>query len=662
MKENMKKLLALLLALCLLAALPAASAEESAQTPKEPTIQFMTEPKYAVTFYEFAGNYGTFYDLSTNSAGICDCFGNVRMSGKNINLEPFENGMAKEMGQNESGFSGWAVLSPTGKCLTPYTSGGEMACPVDQSTGKAYNWVDAEFAEDSQISRVDVNGNDPFAGKYDIMSGFIWDGKFSYCKDGKWGVDAVDGSHILPCEYEWLEMCDVDRCIFIENGKRGIIDLSGKVLLPAVYDSLWSTDTGTAYYAIQDGKWGIVTKSLKQTVPCAYASSGCLSENVCFAYDYDTKRLVIYDAEGMIKTDVTGAHKEYNALNRMFMYYVENDDGTRSYTVLNAAGEMIVEGKKAQLGVVADNLLLLENNGNTDVYDENGTLLNTIENAIPRYGQSRIPMVVRGDIYAVVGMDGKLSTDFVYSRGSFGAKDDMICLQRDGRWYLVSRGGKEYPEGGCDREVIFYGDSNYAGYIVNGYSGILRYVGVDDSLFADVANDAWYRTAADFCAERGIMSGTAEGQFSPNVTTTRSMIVSILYRLSGAEKPTGGNPFTDVKAGKWYTDAVLWAAENEIVSGYGNGKFGPDDPITREQIAVILKNYAEKSGADVSKTAALDAFPDEAKVGSWAKGAVSWAVAEGLISGSVSGGKTLLDPQGKATRAMIASIMMRFVQ
>ena len=180
--------------------------------------------------------------------------------------------------------------------------------------------------------------------------------------------------------------------------------------------------------------------------------------------------------------------------------------------------------------------------------------------------------------------------------------------------------------------------------------------------FFDAYPQQWYYPGLEYAYRSGLMVGTAKGKISPNVTTTRSMIVSILYRLSGAEKPTGGNPFTDVKAGQWYTDAVLWAAENEIVSGYGNGKFGPNDPITREQIAVILKNYAEKSGADVSKTAALDSFPDAAKVGSWAKGAVSWAVAEGLISGSVSGGKTLLDPQGKATRAMIASIMMRFVE
>ena len=251
---TMRRSLALLLSLCLLLAFaPAAAAEEPAAAPKEPTIRFITEPKYAVNFNWFVGNYCTFFDPNANCAGICDCFGNVTMTGKNIDLEPLENGMAKEMGKNDEGYYGWAVLSPTGKRLTPYTSGGEIACAKDRYTGKVYNWVYGEFGDGER--RIDVNGNDPFAGKYDSCTS-IWNGKFAYSKNGKWGIDAIDGAHILPCEYgyEYLDLCGTDRCVFIQNGKWGVMDLAGKVLLPAQYDDLGYTEDIGYRYAERKGR------------------------------------------------------------------------------------------------------------------------------------------------------------------------------------------------------------------------------------------------------------------------------------------------------------------------------------------------------------------------------------------------------------------------
>lgn len=658
---TMRRSLALLLSLCLLLAFaPAAAAEEPAAAPKEPTIRFITEPKYAVNFNWFVGNYCTFFDPNANCAGICDCFGNVTMTGKNIDLEPLENGMAKEMGKNDEGYYGWAVLSPTGKRLTPYTSGGEIACAKDRYTGKVYNWVYGEFGDGER--RIDVNGNDPFAGKYDSCTS-IWNGKFAYSKNGKWGIDAIDGAHILPCEYgyEYLDLCGTDRCVFIQNGKWGVMDLAGKVLLPAQYDDLGYTED-IGYVVMQNGKEGFINEALEQVIPCTFDSVSIFSENVIYGHNFVTHQLAIYDAEGKEKLALCDAVSEYYGTDGVFMYYLKNSDGTRSYTVLNAAGEAVIDGKKADSGLVAAELILLGCDGSTEIYDENGTCLSVVENAQPGMYLHNIPLVCRDGLYAVIGMDGKCSTDFVYTTSGGMEKENIICMQRDDRWYFVSRSGKEYPEGGFDQQVLFDGESNYAGYVVNGYSGILRYIGADESQFTDVAKDAWYREAADFCADNGLMVGTAPGVFSPNVTTTRGMIVSLLYRLSGAEKPTGESPFTDVPDGKWYTDAVIWAAENGVVAGYGNGKFGPNDAITREQIAVIFYNYAKLAGLDISQAKALDGFPDANKVSRWSRTAVSWAVAEGLISGNVIGGKTCLDPQGKATRAMAACILMRFVK
>ena len=135
------------------------------------------------------------------------------------------------------------------------------------------------------------------------------------------------------------------------------------------------------------------------------------------------------------------------------------------------------------------------------------------------------------------------------------------------------------------------------------------------------------------------------------------MLVMVLWRYEG-EPAEGENTFTDVPNGTWYTNAVAWAASNGIVGGVGNGKFDPDGSITREQMATILFRYAQKKNIDTSKRGELSGFADSGKVSSWAKDAVQWTVAEGIINGS--DGKLL--PQGNATRAQVSAILMRFIE
>ncbi|MCQ2419332.1 MAG: S-layer homology domain-containing protein, partial [Clostridia bacterium] len=175
----------------------------------------------------------------------------------------------------------------------------------------------------------------------------------------------------------------------------------------------------------------------------------------------------------------------------------------------------------------------------------------------------------------------------------------------------------------------------------------------------------WAHEGIDFCITRGIMGSTSTARlvFEPGISCTRSMIVSILYRLSGEPDVTFEAAFPDVKAGQWYSNAVIWAYHNGVVKGYDTGKFGPNDIITREQMAVILKGYTENIlQQDTSASTTLDSFADCAKV-KWSKDYVSWAVAVGMISGKTQqDGTVLLDPQGNASRSEVASILMRFVQ
>lgn len=177
--------------------------------------------------------------------------------------------------------------------------------------------------------------------------------------------------------------------------------------------------------------------------------------------------------------------------------------------------------------------------------------------------------------------------------------------------------------------------------------------------FTDVPAGSWYYDAVQYVYEEGLMGGTGNNRFSPDLTTSRAMIVTILYRLEGSPAVTGGMSFADVSDGQWYSDGVAWASANGIVTGYSNGSFGPNDTITREQMAAILYRYARYKGYDVSARAQLNSYSDASQVASYATDSMSWAVGSGLITGT-SG--TTLSPAGSATRAQAAVILARFCQ
>lgn len=177
--------------------------------------------------------------------------------------------------------------------------------------------------------------------------------------------------------------------------------------------------------------------------------------------------------------------------------------------------------------------------------------------------------------------------------------------------------------------------------------------------FTDVKNDDWFHSAVDYVSQNSLMNGVGNNLFSPNSTMTRAMLVTVLYRLSGSPAVSGRNPFSDVHNGQWYTDAVIWANANSIVVGYGNGKFGTNDSVTREQIATIMCRYAKQRGVDVTKTTSLANYTDEWMVSSWAKDAVRWANAIGLMIGRTT---TTLAPQDSASRAEVATILMRLCE
>lgn len=172
--------------------------------------------------------------------------------------------------------------------------------------------------------------------------------------------------------------------------------------------------------------------------------------------------------------------------------------------------------------------------------------------------------------------------------------------------------------------------------------------------FSDVKSGNWFYDAVKYAYEQGLMTGTSATTFAPNGTMNRAMIVTVLYRLEKSPAVTGASKFTDVPAGQWYSDAVAWAAANKIVNGYDETTFGPMNAVTREQMAAILFRYEQVKGLEnVTLEENLNRFPDQNKISAYAIPALQWAVGQKIINGNADG---TLDPTGTATRAQVAQI------
>ena len=284
----------------------------------------------------------------------------------------------------------------------------------------------------------------------------------------------------------------------------------------------------------------------------------------------------------------------------------------------------------------------------------------------------------------------------VYPRIRIRDRDDVVCSKSDSKIWsvtLVTDGGTinsgnvtAYIEGVgavlptdvTRRNYIFLGwftannirvteisaaDSGdkifYAHWMAAGaIPGIIDAIG-DSMRFDDVTKGDWFYKDVEYVYNEGIMDGVSKREFAPNETLTRAMIVKILYRIEGEPASYRSSDFNDVESGRWYTGAVAWAAEKEIVKGYGNGKFGPNDPVTREQLAAILYRYTQYKGwSTTAASGSLKGFADAASVSSYAVDAMNWAVDEGLLKGA----NNKLSPKSNATRAQVAAIIHRYLK
>lgn len=238
-----------------------------------------------------------------------------------------------------------------------------------------------------------------------------------------------------------------------------------------------------------------------------------------------------------------------------------------------------------------------------------------------------------------------------YPAGGVRATVSARALENMTAWNLADDGSISAVGGAYNAE-----QQTYSFNVLNGVTAMASFP------FADVPAGAWYYGAAAYAYNNGLFAGETATTFAPNQTMNRAMLVTVLWSLAGKPAPKGVNTFSDVPNGAWYTNAVTWAAENSVVTGVGSGRFDPNGAVTREQAAVILYKYAQSKGYDVSARADLTAFPDAGSVSDWAQDALAWANATGLIQGTVYGSKTILDPQGSASRAQVAAILRSYVE
>ena len=181
------------------------------------------------------------------------------------------------------------------------------------------------------------------------------------------------------------------------------------------------------------------------------------------------------------------------------------------------------------------------------------------------------------------------------------------------------------------------------------------------SPFTDVVAGSWYFDAALYASSHNLMLGTSPTEFSPNITMTRGMLVTVLYRMNGSPSVSGKTPFTDVRTDEWYSAAVLWAYQNGIVTGMSDTTFAPINNVTREQMATILFRYTKTAAPDKAKASAdLSGFADAGSVNDWAVDAMRWAVGQKLIAGITLGQSVYLQPRGNATRAQAATVLTRY--
>jgi len=501
-------------------------------------------------------------------------------------------------------------------------------------------------------------------------------------RDYRWKLFRTDGTCLSP---EWDSYVGIERLTedllkvwdssYISNR---VMNEQGELLTPAAGDHIFTFEDGSFLtmhplpvnpdLGYQNVRYVLYDSAAKQLGEYVGTNAYSIHDRYLAIYDESTRSLKLLDHGKPISIPAgamssgSGEISKYNTeagFSSTPLFYIMTKD--QYYTVYDLECNVVIpEMYCRRMTIAANHVLAVNYDGDTELYNVKGEKVATLPGSDYQGFSEGLLWHKQGNAYAIYNLKGEQVTDYTYSycgeSGAFG----LVNVKRNGKYFLINAAGEEQNSQGFDAWVRF--ESHFGDYQIAGNYGIVRYLEPGEGLFWDVKEGDWFCDEVYYCYENDILNGTGVGRFQPDGVTTRAMVVTVLYRLAGSPEVEGELPFTDVEAGQWYSDAVLWANQNEIVNGVGGDRFAPTANITREQIATILYRYSKFTGIEMAEGADLTTFPDSGKVADFALEGMAWAVAEGLITGTVSGGTTTLSPQASATRAQLATIISRYQQ
>lgn len=697
-----------------------AFAQRGEANPTEARIEIITNPEFYLAdpqFTYFYGDYTLFRIANTKKIGICDYRGVVH------GYLPEEVDAATLLpsglivGNNYSNNT-CALFLNSGKQVTSFLHGNVNIEMGEPRKYEVFN-ITNQNGERQESWVLDQNGN--VVLKKPIIDGVTDDGIVYYRDPATFlqGICKLDGTSIVDCSYSMAILIDENTLLVEKDGLSGVVTIDGTVVLPlekcnlsvvtenllqkAVYVDQTIGDTRYNGYL-----YGLIRKDGSVLLPVNYtnirvltsvnyqgtrflnAENNVTGENVLIDLEqekvYDGTVYIFTDDVLAVKTD-DGYQLVDNQLNpypgtsrsyydsvtmdddRLLLSWTENGQTCFEYYALDQQKSLGV--LEAIQGFLLKDGIVLRTDENLSFYSKDMAMVSTADpcqNLIfinkcfvmaetvdgwdyNANDQNAIRVIYNASGKALAG--NKIRTGSARSMYA----ENFVSYQDETGLHLIDWNGDAplgdiLMETGSDSPF-----SAFATYTVERKTGFFRVVQPEDRAFLDVEKGLWYTEPINFCYNAGLMNGMGKGQFQPQAQMTRAMLVQVLYNISGYEAESYG--FMDVASNRWYYKAINWAAKEGIVNGMTATTFAPDLPVTREQMVTILQRYAAKFGPALAKQETLSAYNDAGKVSNFARGAMCWAVENGIINGKTP---VTLDPQGKATRAEIATVLMRFVR
>lgn len=708
------RMVALLLCAALLAAtVPAVSAVEAVDfqeilnsgSQSESTVRIVTEPAlYVESIQDFVGEYVIFRERETEIAGIMDCHGNVVYRWREGIPEPGQI-VGSNLFLSDGTFYGKLHDFQGNLLLDMYIQNNDCEPLFDLGTGENVGCgIWRSHGDNEALYGILVSNDGGIMGEY-VYSAPKY-GLVRQRTDAAWGLGRFCGEEILPCVYDTVEILSADRIFVRKDGEAQLLSADGSLVKELPWEDVISVEMGKKQFfrGKQNGKYGVVDLDGTTVIPFEF-------DTLTPSHDEDFPLIgSIGDTQYWISGDPSvqfcgsRCFPEGTRILAQDRYQIPDGDG---YALVNGQGERLIpETIEDSYGCRLGDTLILSvlETGTTRFYDRNLEMLLELsdgfcygftkecvlwgqtdedgtENVIfyDRNGQqvNRVSgNYYMNDSYGAVFYEGN-KIAFADKRGNLYPDRYVTALKVSGGWdgdqspfYVVEQetgepmqmidirtGKNALYDGATVSGNELLPEGSYFPYWDGDRIGVAKITRPGESPFRDVSESAWYTEPAKFCYNAGLMNGTGDGCFSPKMEMTRAMLVQVLYSISGEKTESFG--FTDVPDGKWYSDAVNWAAANEIVAGLGDGKFGPNEPVTRQQIVTMLFKYASLYRSCEGDPAILEAYDDAGSVSSYALTPLAWAVENGMVSGITP---TTLEPKMTATRAQIATLLMRFIE